>query len=867
MPRLRTPSQAMLHRPARGTGEPTGKAKSGGTTAWVDSRRKGAPTTATPAAEKQSGDNHGYINTLTDRNSGNGRSNHGDAPETPGTPTKESTRGDEAKRAPSDSVPAQPPPSSAVPSSIPAAVAAGGEATPGTAALLLATTACQRRGRAQKKRARKIKDGTRQLCLEAATAVLTAPKEEAPSSSPSSSPPSPWPRLERAARELGDLARAKARLEETKLALQAAAAAAMSASAAAQGSEDLVAGLPTAAAAAPAADSQHPAVVTGLSRAGLPDPRPTSSAGDHPGEGSRSVGTAATAAALGGAEEEASLVAGSARKGRTASLMAEEAEEGLSSGDGGGSCSGDGSGGGGSDQALRPSHRKTRRGKRAGGAINRRRSAKERAASSTSATAPATAAAGAQERDDLGRKASGDPDVAESRELPVSTAAAAASTAAVVWSSPAGEKHKSKGDIEIPATDGMAQSTGAPGQEERLAAATATATDGENNFIVVRDGRQERGGSASAGGEADAVVAGCASEEGHVSGTNGIVGAVAAAASFASGISADSPPLRSESPPLSSRDVAALEKAACRSLRDLRAMCSSAFSSAAAAPLPPPPPSSSSSSSSADGGGAAGANAEARTSPRSSAAGRLCRQARLRGVLDSLASVCAPFPWTPVVTPSLNAVPTASGGAETVAGASPSPAPGVDAAAAAATADSDSNLAGSCTESHGPSNAGPAAAGAAARANVSWPSASGARQQDAAPGRRGARKRPEEINDHDHAEDHRRDDPSSETMRAAAGTPPRSKGGSETNNGGFGGGGSGSSRRAASREVSGGAGGDGGVGREAMTESALDVLLVLLAEEPGNRDYVLKMDGGAPLVSGNGSGRWLCSFFCPWLML
>ncbi|CAN0053014.1 unnamed protein product, partial [Ectocarpus sp. 8 AP-2014] len=41
--------------------------------------------------------------------------------------------------------------------------------------------------------------------------------------------------------------------------------------------------------------------------------------------------------------------------------------------------------------------------------------------------------------------------------------------------------------------------------------------------------------------------------------------------------------------------------------------------------------------------------------------------------------------------------------------------------------------------------------------------------------------------------------------------------------------------------------GNGG-GREAMTECALEVLLASLADEPDNRDHVLRIDGGAPLV-------------------
>jgi len=55
--------------------------------------------------------------------------------------------------------------------------------------------------------------------------------------------------------------------------------------------------------------------------------------------------------------------------------------------------------------------------------------------------------------------------------------------------------------------------------------------------------------------------------------------------------------------------------------------------------------------------------------------------------------------------------------------------------------------------------------------------------------------------------------------------------------------------RAAREAAPAGACGGGG-GREAMVECALDVLLAVLEEEPGNREHVLRIDGGAPLVRG-----------------
>eukprot|EP00752_Nemacystus_decipiens_P012178 g10796.t1 len=841
--------KAMLHHPARGTEKALGKAKSGRKTAWIDSRRKGAMAAAAAAApvDKQGGDDYGDIDTHTDRTSGNRESTHGAPTDTTGVRTANTSRGDAAMPPPQDSVPTQPPPSSAGSSAAvgppPAAVAAAGDTIPGTTALFLATTACQRRGRAQKKRARKVKDSTRRLCLEAA-AVPIARGEAARSASSSS--PCPWPRLERAARELGALVSAKARLAETKLALQATAVT-MSRSAASGGREDVVTGLSSAVPAAdpPVADARDLANVDGPSRTGSPDIRQTSSAIDHPGEGGLSTGTGATAA-----------VAGS-MKGGAVLLIAEEAEEGLNSGDGGGSCSSNGGGGGGgdSDKLLRPSHRKTRRGKRAGGAINRRRGAKERAASCASAAASAAAAGGAEERDESCRKASENPDVAESRHSPAHAAAAAA-----VAPPPAGKELKLQGEIQTKATNGVEQSTQAAAclKQRRLAAGAGGHDIG---LAVTRDARGAGGRSTSDGGKAEAAFVECVSE-GHTSCIDRMAGVVDAAAAVVSGVSGDRLPLRSEPLPCSSLEVAALEDAAWRSLRDLRVMCSSSFSSASASSPSPSPsaasvtgrqsaasPRPSASSSSPDRAPSTGTNATAKTSPGSSAEGRLCQQARLRGVLDSLVAICAPFPWTPAVSSSLDSAPAASNGTGAVGRAFPSPAAGVDAAAAtvpptaAAAAPCDSNLTYSCSASHGHDRVGPAAACAGTSADVSPSSANGMLQEDAVPGRREAENELEDKPDHVHAYDHPADHISSDAV-ATVGMPPRAEGGSEPiqrfNDIGCG---SGSTRRAASREAS-----AGGVGREAMSESALDVLLALLAEEPRNRDYVLRIDGGAPLV-------------------
>ncbi|CAN0277937.1 unnamed protein product, partial [Ectocarpus sp. 12 AP-2014] len=250
----------------------------------------------------------------------------------------------------------------------------------------------------------------------------------------------------------------------------------------------------------------------------------------------------------------------------------------------------------------------------------------------------------------------------------------------------------------------------------------------------------------------------------------------------------------------SSRGMAAIEAAAWRSLRDLHAMCP-----AASAPSPSRAVSFTdvlSAPRSANGGGSS-AVAGATTTANENMALRLRSQAKSRGVLDSLVAICAPFPWTPVV-PQLNA---AAASEQEPAAAATAANPGV------ANACSTGLPSSSCSSSPStPSTAG-AGTGAGRATAASTPTASMA-------------------------------------FPSPAGSTPTAPGG----NGGSGGQDQGNRAKketAASGEgaaASAAAGEGNGGGREAMTESALEVLLASLADEPDNRDHVLRIDGGAPLV-------------------
>ncbi|CAM9839959.1 unnamed protein product [Ectocarpus sp. 6 AP-2014] len=315
--------KAMLHHPARVTAPATvtGKAKGGETAVRIDSRRKGTMDAAA-AAPAVAGKN----NSTNSRNnsSGNARNinyendthDEVDFPEGKPRPKLSRTPRNVAVPAPAAAMYEDPPPTQAA-----------------SAALLLATTACPRRGRAQKKRARKVKDNLRQLCVEAST------------TGPTATAVAPWPRLEKAARELAELALAKAQVVKNQAAAQAA----------------------TLPADAPASRLAPAAVVPLAASTEQPSlSMPTNPVGLLSGVNSGDVRTAVVAAAGTTTDENV----GSPGKGRAAALIAEvNAEDGARSGDGGGgggSCSSSGadqlSARGEGGRLLLGGHRKTRRG-------------------------------------------------------------------------------------------------------------------------------------------------------------------------------------------------------------------------------------------------------------------------------------------------------------------------------------------------------------------------------------------------------------------------------------------------------------------------------------------------------------------------
>ncbi|CAB1096330.1 unnamed protein product [Ectocarpus sp. CCAP 1310/34] len=771
--------EAMLHHPARVTAPATvtGKSKGGGTAVWIDSRHKGAMDAAAPATTA-SADKNNSRNTRND-GSGNARNvndendtnDEVDFPEGKPRPESSRTPRNVSVRGPAAAMYEDPPPTQAP-----------------SAALLLATTACPRRGRAQKKRARKVKDNLRQLCVEAST------------TGPTATAVAPWPRLEKAAGELAELALAKTQVVKSHAVAQAATPPA----------DAPASRLAPAAAVLLAASTEQPSLSM-----------PTSPVGLLSGVNSGDVITAVVAA--GGTTMDENV--GCPCKGRAAALIAEvNAEDGARSGDGGGGGSGSSSGAdqlsarGEGGRLLRGRHRKTRRGKRAGGVINRRRGAKARSAAAAAAIAalgtqemdsqsPVCSAVasggvedggagcevkpgnGAGEEDTKGEVvAEGGYDIAEEREGgggrggdAESLAEAGAASLCTADTSTPPSPHASaecRPMRDTPTKKRKNRRAHTPQQHH------TPATEEQGSIVT---GKEEKGAAADSG------TAGCAG------------GVTPWSEDDAMGIgSRGSPPggapvtrhqLRS-----SSQGMAAIEAAAWRSLRDLQAMCP-----AASAPFPSravsftdvfsAPPS-------ANGGGYS-AVAGATTTANENMAQRLRSQAKSRGVLDSLVAICAPFPWTPVV-PQLNAA----------AASEQEP----DAAATAA----NPGVANACSTGLPPSSCS---------SSPSTPSTAGA---STGAGRA----------------------PAASTLTASmafpspAGSTPTAPGG----NGGSGGQDQGNrvkEETAASGEgaaASAAAGEGNGGGREAMTESALEVLLASLADEPGNRDHVLRIDGGAPLV-------------------
>lgn len=316
----------------------------------------------------------------------------------------------------------------------------------------------------------------------------------------------------------------------------------------------------------------------------------------------------------------------------------------------------------------------------------------------------------------------------------------------------------------------------------------------------------------------------------------------ATAAKATTGNTLGGPPILRESSP----DMAALEAAAWHSLRDLRAICSSSSSPTAAAaagtvpgrPSPSSPglPSSSASAVQNKGGRRAGS------------AHKLRGRVRAEGLLASLVSVCTPFPWTPVGPPldsaSAAALPdrcTANGAVNRIVAA---PLAAVDAAV-------DTTAAEEAGASPGSTRAGPAAA-----RNHPDDAADVAGSKAVAPavvsaGERGglqpgAQKVGDRRSEHDHP-----------APCQATASPPRAHGGEEKeqeneeeNEEEKGAAENGRKASRDTREAAPDGGCGGGGGREAMVECALDVLLAVLEEEPGNREHVLRIDGGAPLVRG-----------------
>lgn len=866
-----------------------GKVKRGGTAVWVDRRRKGvAGAAAIDAADAVADTQSGITSNSNSKSNHNGscdtcnnngkndtnkpitgeRAEHniddgdkdgggdGDNLQTPGMPTGASVHHDVSRTSRNNSpAPLQSSRGSSSPAlpvtSTPAPAPAGGSSTTAaefaTAALVRAT-ACQRRGRAQKKRARKVKDKMRQLCLEVSTTTPTGT---------GAAEVAPWPRLERAAKALGELALAKAQLAISKAALPAA----VPNSAGPAEIRGGVRGLATAS----ADDTSHFPTDARPSGVEPRPPLPTSSVTDHPGIAAASDdGTAATAKGVG---REAAFAVGKAKKSRAAVLIAEDTQEGSSSGDGERSYSSSGADQLSSSAGQSPTHRKTRRGKRAGGAINRRRRAKEISGSKRSATAAAararegritshtdTASAsegGVVDIQDVvakgdagavggGRKGRGARGNVDTKVTPI--AATPVADAVSDAPPPPQADGKRKSHRETPKIkNGQEVEPQGPQLEQHRTAASV----GLSSVDIGRGEREDRGVSLERGAEGCGAVIDRRSKNGHVfdgadrrrGGSAAAAGAAAAgvAACGASGRSGSSLSSSSSSslPSLSplAQDVAALEGAAWRSLRDLQAMCPSSpcYSASASAPAAVVPGCSQQSSPprspSACSNGSGTAGATEKTNSTANASHRLRRQLRARGVLDSLVAICAPFPWTPV-DPPLGATSAVKEG-------------GVLRGCADSGSGDSSGVAVATTSSANPAGAAALAGDTMRKADstgVGTLSADSASDQSG--GCNPGVQRAGSLNcEHDRQQHHHYQGVS----QAAMATVPLAcnRRGEEEN-----------WRNVRAKKNGVGSSGDcRGGGREAMTESALAVLLAVLVEEPSNRAYVLKMDGGAPLVS------------------
>lgn len=790
----------MLHLPKRSFAR-AGEKDSHRATGLVDSRRKGTNAAAAAAAlaDEQVDISNGHRNRgANSKNSASDqRGREGNNPSATDTTSNRNADADEGEasgspagmgyrhangRSPpkSSSVPR---PLSQVPSSPPAAAAAAAAATAASVsaatkavaqgdalsfedpngALLTATTACQRRGRAQKKRARKIKDRARQLCLDVCTSTTTAEAL------------TPWPRLDRAAKSLAELVRAKAQLAESKAVVPAARPPADAAA-----SRLKLAG-GGGGGAGDAGDSPSLAGTAGAP--GMVLLREDHQKDDNqPGVGNGHANGAETPATVVRAGSGTTTVEiGNGRKGRTAALAEEAAAGGSSRSSGSdGGASGYSSSGAeqpsaGTGSGPFPTHRKTRRGKRAGGVINRRRGAKARSAASVLAAAAAASAghlepslgavhvAGAVGKD-VGGGRGGKPGAV------------------------AGEDRPAVGTGETDALADVA-SSGAIARPQQLGCPTPS-VDEKSSMAVNRDGHEGRDTGAreeTPGPPAPAVRPGpkidCAC------GSDGNAEDACASVADGAAVAVDGGPppgkcwLSPHPPSLLARNVAASESAAWTSLLDLRGMCppvsfSASYSWSCAVSLvesssaPAAPRGPSTAAAVGDRTTAASA-ASATAGVRSGAAHKLHSQMKARGILDSLVVICAPFPWTPVAPWEDAESKVGDAKQRSRRSSAPAAAVGVDTTRDIGTRTSPPP---SCTPSNNEPEGSPACAD----------------QSIAAHAVRGA----------------------------------TTSGGSVVGDAGSGG------------------------GREAMTEAALDTLLAALVDSPSNQEHVLRIDGGAALVSG-----------------
>lgn len=719
------------------------------------------------------------------------------------------------------------------------------------AGLTAAAVTCQKRGRAQKKRARKIKETMRQFCREVAAAAVAgravtrlAGTESTPSGSSgattagsglSNEAPAvtPWPRLERAARDLSALA--WARLQQRKdvsvdsggdslrarpvvssssvtpptapstenndagtvsvvgVEVVANLGVEDSKKIEATGGTDLPSGKAPYEGCAAGQDKGIPRGVkcTGSAAHGEPGQllivqSPTFA---EIGEGS-TINNAESSTVLGTAAAATAEAAGASKGNHEALADSHVAnvEDSVALPTDGKVAAGDGDPGQANQQrestAAPPSHRKTRRGKRAGGAINRRRGAKERAAccarySAENATVTATRATGTS----LAEEGTGEEGEAGER----------------------GERLLTERESAVvPISRGVAPEA-APAEE----AMARQLLHGEAGPVSWRGGCGG-GNTCREGGGGSGFSSWCN------------VGSVSVR------VGEDVVPSSSK---CSSLDLAVLEAAALRSIRELCGMFSSSVSSSSSRTEKAVVGGRGCSSAVSGSGSAAALSAP---TPCGGGSSRLQSQARkTHGLLESLVMLCAPFPWTP---------------------ASLAPAPVRSCCCRPVHDPSLPTLASSSVDDNGQSPV-PALSTAACKGNgggsntpVAQCRATGSSDSSFTVGRPPA------------AGDEKGDIGPARTRGRCGGYEARSR-----------------SSGGEARGVSAACANVGGLGvasaREALTESALVVLLTALGEAD-NREHVLRIDAGAPLVRREGSvrlvlriGAMVVWFFGFWFLL